>query len=285
MGTTNGFICLYRQITQWEWYKNPNTFRLFVHCLLMANFTDGRFEGHEVKRGQFVTSLPSLSVETSLSVRQVRVALDHLIMTGELTSKAYPKYRVITVVKYNEYQPVDRQIDSQMTGKRQADDSQMTGKRQQYNKNNKEINIDVVDSNIINLSPGEAAESIRKDQEIENAAMNVGLTVSPASMLRARNLEAEYGFENLLEAIGAAVDAPKWSYVEGVLRNRRREKSDAVKDRDEIMRRSSSMMIEALRKRGEWDDEYQCATDIANGYRDRGISPDEAQNGTLLKNG
>lgn len=123
-----GFILLYRQITEWEWYQNPNTFRVFLHCLLMANFVDGRFEGKEIKRGQFVTSLPSLSAQTSLSIRQVRVALDHLILTGELTSKAYPKFRVITVVNYDKYQNNDRQIDIQMTGK-----------RQQYNNNNKEI--------------------------------------------------------------------------------------------------------------------------------------------------
>lgn len=135
MGTQAGFILLYRQITEWEWYQNPNTFRVFLHCLLMANYTDGRFEGKEVKRGQLVTSLPSLADQTKLSVRQVRTALDHLILTGELTSTAYSKYRVITVVKYNEYQQNDRQNDRQSTGNRQADDSQMTGNRQQYKKN------------------------------------------------------------------------------------------------------------------------------------------------------
>ncbi len=136
--TANGFIRLHRKITQWEWYQNPNTFRVFLHCLLMANFTDGRFEGNEVKRGQFVTSLPSLSEQTSLSIRQVRTSLDHLILTGELTSKSYPKYRIITVVKYNDYQSDDRQIDSQMTGNRQASDRQVTGNRQQYKNENKE---------------------------------------------------------------------------------------------------------------------------------------------------
>ena len=145
----NGFILLHRKITEWEWYQNPNTFRVFLHCLLMANFTDGRFEGKEIKRGQFVTSLPSLSDQTSLSIRQVRVALDHLIMTGELTNKSYTKYRVITVVKYDQYQSNDRQIDSQMTDKRQTNDSQMTDKRQQYNNNN---NINNINKGTNNLS-------------------------------------------------------------------------------------------------------------------------------------
>ena len=144
----SGFILLHRKITEWEWYQNPNTFRVFLHCLLMANFTEGRFEGKDIQRGQFVTSLPSLSDQTKLSIRQVRVALDHLIMTGELTSKAFSKFRIITVVNYDKYQSNDRQDDSQMTVKCQSNDSQMTDKCQQYKKNNKNNN----ENNIISLS-------------------------------------------------------------------------------------------------------------------------------------
>ena len=136
----NGFILLYRQITEWEWYQNPNTFRVFLHCLLMANFTDGRFEGMDIKRGQFVTSLPSLSKQTRLSIQQVRTALDHLKSTGEITDYSTSKYRVITVVKYDQYQIDNRQNNSQSTGNQQASNSQSTGEQQQYKKNNKNNN-------------------------------------------------------------------------------------------------------------------------------------------------
>ena len=138
-----GFILLHRKITEWEWYQNPNTFRVFLHCLLMANFTDARFEGQEVKRGQFVTSLPSLSKQTKLSIQQVRTALDHLKSTGEITDRIFPKFRIITVIKYNDYQQDNRQNNSQSTGNQQATNSQSTGYQQQYNndkKNNKENN-------------------------------------------------------------------------------------------------------------------------------------------------
>ena len=139
MAATGGFIQLHRKIVEWEWYHDINTFRVFLHCLLMANYTDGRFEGKEVKRGQFVTSLDHLSKQTDLSVRQVRVALDHLILTGELTSTAYPKFRIITVVKYDVYQSDDKQIDRQVTSERQCNDKVMTSERQQYKKDNKGI--------------------------------------------------------------------------------------------------------------------------------------------------
>ena len=128
------FIKLYDKILQWEWYSDINTFRLFIHLLLKANYKDLKFEGQTILRGQLVTSLPKLASQTGLSVRQVRVSLDKLKMTGEVTGKSFNRYRVITVVKYDQYQSNDRQNDRQMTGemsdKRQTDDRQMTDRWQ-----------------------------------------------------------------------------------------------------------------------------------------------------------
>ena len=80
-----GYIRLFRQIMRWEWYKNTNTFRLFIHLLLRANYCDMSFEGRTIRRGQLVASLPSLARETSLTVQQVRTSLAHLKLTGEIT--------------------------------------------------------------------------------------------------------------------------------------------------------------------------------------------------------
>ena len=55
--TDNEYIKLNRKIIGWEWYLNINVKTLFIHCLLKANWKDGRFEGKELKRGSFVTSL------------------------------------------------------------------------------------------------------------------------------------------------------------------------------------------------------------------------------------
>lgn len=144
MNKAAGFITIHRQILDWEWYGDINTFRLFVHLLLIANFTDGKFGGRTVKRGQVVTSLANLATQTSLSVHQVRVSLNHLLMTGEVTSEANSRYRVITIVKYDEYQkldkPIDKQVADKVTSEWQAGDKQVaisvTGEWQQYNHDN-----------------------------------------------------------------------------------------------------------------------------------------------------
>ena len=135
----NGHIKLHRKMLSWGWYDDINTKVLFLHCLLKANWKKTEWHGVSIDAGQFVTSLASLAKETRLSVRQVRVALDHLTMTGELTSKACNKYRIITVNNWFEYQLNDKQDDKQMTSRRQADDKQMTTD-EEIKESKKEIN-------------------------------------------------------------------------------------------------------------------------------------------------
>lgn len=138
----NEYLKLYRKMVRWEWYTDVNTFKLFLHCLIKANWRDGSWRGIKYKRGQFITSFPSLAKETGLTIREIRTALAHLKATGEVTDKKIHKGRIITVVNYDEYQGSDRQNDRQndtqndrqTTGKRQANDS-----RYKKYKNNKEV--------------------------------------------------------------------------------------------------------------------------------------------------
>ena len=132
MAKPNGFIVLHRKLVDWEWYKKPSVKDVFIHLLLTANFVDGRFEGQLIKRGQLATSLPSLSAGTGLSLQQVRTALKHLSATGEITDNANRRYRVITVVKYDEYQ----NLTDKLTVNQQSTNSQLTDNQQQYNNNN-----------------------------------------------------------------------------------------------------------------------------------------------------
>jgi len=117
---SEGFIKLYRQLLDWEWYTDINTKILFIHCLLKANYKTKKYQKNTVKKGSFVTSLESLSKETGLTVQQIRTALNHLISTGELTSESSNKNRIITVVNYEKFQNDNKQTNKQTTGKQQA---------------------------------------------------------------------------------------------------------------------------------------------------------------------
>ena len=112
------YIKLYEQITEWEWFHQPNTLCLFIYLLLKAYYKDTMVGGKLIKRGQIVTSLPKLSTGTGLTIRQTRTALSHLISTGEVTDESSNQNRVITIVKYDCYQ----NATDELTGKRQAND-------------------------------------------------------------------------------------------------------------------------------------------------------------------
>jgi len=127
----DGFILLHRKIIkEWEWYSNINDTRLWIHCLLKANWDDGWFEGILIKRGSFVTSYSKLSKETSLSVQEIRTSLNHLKRSKNLTIQTYSKFSIISIENYEKYQ-LD---NTQSTSNQQATNKQSTGNQQQYNK-------------------------------------------------------------------------------------------------------------------------------------------------------
>ena len=98
------FIKTFRKILNWEWYTDVPTFKLFMHCLLKANWKPGKWHGYEYERGQFITSLQAMANETGLTVQEVRTALKHLKQTGELTDWHDSKVRIVTVLSFDRYQ-------------------------------------------------------------------------------------------------------------------------------------------------------------------------------------
>lgn len=120
----NGYIKLRRSLTGWRWYKDGNVLRLWVHLLISANYEACSFQDREVKRGELVTSLKSLSEQTGMTVKEIRTALDKLKRTGEITTQSNRHYTLISVKNYDAYQS-DAPLD---TGKPTANQGQTEGK-------------------------------------------------------------------------------------------------------------------------------------------------------------
>ena len=125
-----GFIKLHRKMTKWGWYHDANTFRLFVHLLLTANYEPRVFEGRIIERGQRAASIAGLSKETKISVRSIRTSLEHLKSTNEVTTETTPKFTIITIKNYDLYQ----QPTNELTNDRQTTDKRLTNDRQQWKK-------------------------------------------------------------------------------------------------------------------------------------------------------
>jgi len=129
----SGWIKIHRQILEWEWYSDTNTFRVFLHLLLKANHIEKKYKGMDLKIGTIITSRDILAIETGLSVRQIRTALEKLKKTSELTIKTSSQGTVIEVVNYKKYQLTT----SELTNERPTSDQQVTSNK----KENKEKNI------------------------------------------------------------------------------------------------------------------------------------------------
>ena len=84
---SRGFVAFPRGLTDWEWYTEPNTARLYFHLLLTANWSRKQWQGITIQPGQLVTSQPHLAAQLNLSTMQVRSALKHLQTTGYITVK------------------------------------------------------------------------------------------------------------------------------------------------------------------------------------------------------
>ena len=104
MAEKSTFIKLDRNITKWRWYKDGNTVRVFLHLLINANVIPHGFENITVERGQVVSSYEKVANTLNLSIQEVRTAVSHLKSTGTLTTRAYRRFQVFTIVNYDYYQ-------------------------------------------------------------------------------------------------------------------------------------------------------------------------------------
>lgn len=97
---------MHRKILLWRWFNNPNVLSLFINLLLRANSKPGYWNGVKVERGQLITSLKTLSEQTGLSIQETRTGLKRLINSSELNIVTNNRYRLITITKYDSYQPL-----------------------------------------------------------------------------------------------------------------------------------------------------------------------------------
>lgn len=138
------YIKIDRSILEWEWYTDINTKVLFLHMILKANWKDGNFRGTTVPRGSFVSSIKTLADESCLTEKQVRTAIEHLKMTGEVASKSTNKYTVFTVKNYDKYQSIGEQ-----EGKQEANIGRAEGRQRatiETRKNIKQENNNIYSS-------------------------------------------------------------------------------------------------------------------------------------------
>lgn len=133
---SHGWICVHRQLLEWEWFSDHNTFRLFVYFMLKANHQAKKWKGIEIKRGQHLTSLDAICTGSGLTKSQVRTSIKKLKSTHEIAHESNKQHTVITVINYSLYQSNDTQNSTQVTHESHTNSTRVTTNNNDNNDNN-----------------------------------------------------------------------------------------------------------------------------------------------------
>ena len=99
-----GYVKMHRSITEWGWYTDANTMRVFHHLIYTANFEKTIFKGVEIQEGQCVYSLDGLAKALGLTKQEIRTSLSHLKLTHEVTWVKKPFGLIISIENWVKYQ-------------------------------------------------------------------------------------------------------------------------------------------------------------------------------------
>jgi DNA-binding transcriptional regulator YhcF (GntR family) len=101
--TDLGFIKLWRNILDWEWYEHPDVSRVFFHLLLKSNYTIKKWQGITIDIGEFVTSTEKLCNALNLSKFKVKNALKKLEDSGYIKVETNNKFTKIKLLESDVY--------------------------------------------------------------------------------------------------------------------------------------------------------------------------------------
>lgn len=142
-----GYIKLYRSMTNWEWYSDVNTKAVFLHLLLNANLEETRYMNHVIPKGGLVIGRKRLAADLGISERSVRTALKHLKMTNEVTIETTNRFSIVTIVNWEKYQTNSKRATNKttndLTNNRPTSDQQVTTEKEYKNKELKNIKEEI----------------------------------------------------------------------------------------------------------------------------------------------
>ena len=115
----NGWIKLHRKLLDNPICKKPEWAWTWIVLLLLANHEDNSFIFNGTKitvsRGQFITGRLELSKITRVKPTTLERILNYLESEHQIGQQKTNKYRLITVLKYNDYQEIGQQTDNKRT--------------------------------------------------------------------------------------------------------------------------------------------------------------------------
>lgn len=151
-----GWIKIHRSLSDHMIASDPSTLSVWIHLLLLANHKETKrmINGRVVvvQAGQLITSRKSLSAKTGVNESKVERILSILKSEQQIEQHGTSKFRVISIVKWGEYQLDEQQDEQQIDSKRTADEQQMN-------------------------TPGEVSSDTKNGKNVENKESLVSTTI------------------------------------------------------------------------------------------------------------
>lgn len=164
-----GFVKLYREYDERKWASDPVTLSTFIHCLWMARYEEGIYNGKIVPRGSFMISISKLAEKIGASQKAIRGAIERLTKDKVLVTRGANDGTMITICNYDSYYVSEESVGQTMGEQRASvgtndgvNDGQTKG--QQYKKEYKEEEKEVI---IPPTPQGEEQCELFTDEEIE----------------------------------------------------------------------------------------------------------------------
>jgi len=240
-----GWISLHRKVMDNPIYSNAFMLKLWIHCLMKASHKEhDQLVGNQMVKlepGQFVTGRNALADEFNKGAKKDEVIsaitlwrwLKNFEEWQMLNIKTTTKYSVVTVVKWNEHQQREQQVNN----KRTTDE-------QQVNTNNNVNNINKFNNENNDLQQPRITEEDNKktsqkmsDVGFKNIVNFVSENIQPVTPFIGESIEymlKDYHVDLVQEALKVSVDVnarSKFKYAEGVLRN---WKSELITNMDQL---------------------------------------------------
>ena len=139
----SGYVRIYRTLTKKGYYTQSEYVHLWVHLIMKATYRDKEYlfnnEVRNLKAGQFISGRKILSKETGIQESKVERILKCFETEQQIEQQAFNKFRIISILNWNEYQQIEQQDEQQMNNKRTTSEQQVNTINKD-NKDNKENN-------------------------------------------------------------------------------------------------------------------------------------------------
>lgn len=110
------WLKLYRKIEDSEVFQDddPALLKVWIWCLVSANYTVRQFKGIDILRGQFVTGRRKGSAAVGLDESKWYRCMTRLEKMGSISQKSNSEFTIVTVCNFETYQATELESEQQV---------------------------------------------------------------------------------------------------------------------------------------------------------------------------